>query len=383
MRTTRAESERRVPELDGLRGCAILMVVFWHYVEPGNIPRYVSAFGRLTWSGVDLFFVLSGFLIGGILLDARSSSNFFKTFYVRRVCRILPLYILILLAFWTGITLFSANRHPALLWLFHLPLPWYIYASLTQNFWTAAYGTLGPPFLGPTWSLAIEEQFYLVLPLIIRFVSPLRLRYLLPVVILTAPLLRTILYLSHVHGGWAAYVLMPCRADALMIGVSAALLIRSPAGWKYVVHHRRLIKAILGMLLIGMWWAGHKKWMNVTTFAMSSIGYTWVALFYVFVLLVAISQPASFVSRAFRNRVLRAVGRIAYGIYLLHVAIVAFCYAILRERAPQPADLGDFAATALACGLTLAIASISWLFFEKPLVKIGHEYTYRFGKTET
>src|SRR5207249_8008489 len=125
MRTTRAVSERRVPELDGLRGCAILMVVFWHYVEPGNIPRYVSAFGRLTWSGVDLFFVLSGFLIGGILLDARSSSNFFQVFYTRRFFRIVPIYAAVLLIVPTFLLLAQRTHHGT--WLTPAHPPWYFF----------------------------------------------------------------------------------------------------------------------------------------------------------------------------------------------------------------------------------------------------------------
>jgi peptidoglycan/LPS O-acetylase OafA/YrhL len=88
----------RLPELDGVRGIAILMVLVWHYAvyefqpEPGSIGAYALACLRLSWSGVDLFFVLSGFLIGGILIDNQQSNNYFKVFYVRRVCRIFPLY---------------------------------------------------------------------------------------------------------------------------------------------------------------------------------------------------------------------------------------------------------------------------------------------------
>src|ERR1700680_175631 len=90
----------RIPELDGIRGTAIGVVLFYHYiylitrVRPASVLSYIMAPGRLGWSGVDLFFVLSGFLIGGILLDARETSNYFRTFYVRRVHRILPIYYL-------------------------------------------------------------------------------------------------------------------------------------------------------------------------------------------------------------------------------------------------------------------------------------------------
>ncbi|MFN7140591.1 MAG: acyltransferase family protein, partial [Limisphaerales bacterium] len=94
-----AENPSRIPELDGIRGIAILLVVLAHYfvlpVGPGfAAANFLGTFFGLAWSGVDLFFVLSGFLIGGILLDAKASNNFFKVFYTRRVCRIFPLYFL-------------------------------------------------------------------------------------------------------------------------------------------------------------------------------------------------------------------------------------------------------------------------------------------------
>src|SRR5271163_530813 len=106
------ESTRRIPQLDGIRGTAILLVIIWHFVvvpvtqapHQGEIGRIVAHIGLLTWSGVDLFFVLSGFLIGGILIDARDSPNYFSTFYVRRVFRILPIYLLVVVAYallWT------------------------------------------------------------------------------------------------------------------------------------------------------------------------------------------------------------------------------------------------------------------------------------------
>ena len=93
-----------IPELDGMRGVAIAMVLMFHYfyvpaiLTPGGLAWHVSAPLRLGWTGVDLFFVLSGFLIGGILLDARGSSSYFKPFYTRRFFRIVPLYALVICA---------------------------------------------------------------------------------------------------------------------------------------------------------------------------------------------------------------------------------------------------------------------------------------------
>src|ERR1700687_2454964 len=213
---------RRIPELDGLRGLAILLVLFYHYIESSPVlPGFLSVAGRLTWSGVDLFFVLSGFLIGGILLNARESPNYFKAFYVRRAYRILPIYAATLAAFWLirALSHVDYSDNVSLQWLFSRAFPWYFYATLTQNISMSYYGALGPAWLGATWSLAVEEQFYLTLPFLIKYVKPRRLRYLLGIVILFAPVFRTLLRLFVTHGEVGTYVLMPSRADALMLGV--------------------------------------------------------------------------------------------------------------------------------------------------------------------
>src|SRR6266403_5622540 len=157
---------KRIPELDGLRGVAIALVLLWHFVfipieaAPGTFWSYFQATGRLTWSGVDLFFVLSGFLIGGILLDSRDSPNYFRTFYKRRFFRIVPLY---------GVMLFTAlmvGRGEIDAWI-----PTLSYFAFLQNLWMARFATFGV-LLAATWSLAIEEQFYLTLPAVIHFVDP-------------------------------------------------------------------------------------------------------------------------------------------------------------------------------------------------------------------
>lgn len=159
---------KRIRELDGLRGIAILLVVGFHYFTCQVLPddplpfRFLGRAFFQGWNGVDLFFVLSGFLIVGILLDARGSRNFFRVFYTRRACRILPLYYLIVILFvLLGVTGLVKND-----WLFTGGLPLWSYLTLTQNYLMHAQG-FGPNWLGVTWSLAIEEQFYLVIPLLV------------------------------------------------------------------------------------------------------------------------------------------------------------------------------------------------------------------------
>src|SRR5258708_22658177 len=185
----------RILELDGLRGLAILLVILCHYVgNPNHAPlgfwpnRFLSAF-TVGWSGVDLFFVLSGFLIGGILLDARKSPHYFRAFYMRRVFRILPIYYL-----WT--LLFAATVIGALVFfpgrlgvtsgdLLRVPVQLLflqnIFIGMPHFTWT---------WFVVTWSLAIEEQFYLLAPPLIRYLSRAAMIRLLASVLFIAPVLR-------------------------------------------------------------------------------------------------------------------------------------------------------------------------------------------------
>jgi len=171
-------------------------VLNWHSVAHTTFlhhPTVTRILGieRLTWSGVDLFFVLSGFLIGGILLDHRDSPNYFKTFYLRRAYRILPLYFLVVTLCWIVFQLSNRGWTPfGRIDLFPGTLPWWSFFTFTQNLVVAVVGGSSRGGLGVTWSLAIEEQFYLTLPFVIRRVSRKNLGYILVAVICVVPILR-------------------------------------------------------------------------------------------------------------------------------------------------------------------------------------------------
>jgi peptidoglycan/LPS O-acetylase OafA/YrhL len=219
---------KRIPELDGIRGMAIAMVIVWHYFSAPSIANgfpagsalaYLQAACRLSWSGVDLFFVLSGFLIGGILLDSRESPNYFRTFYTRRFFRIVPIYAAMLVL--THPLMQPLDRHQV--------GRWWICPLFLQNFWMAAKNDWG--LWAVTWSLAVEEQFYLTLPLIIRKVNLQTHVWLISAAIATSPVLRSLIFIFAPHHLLAAFVLMPCRADALLLGVLGAVLVRD-LEWK-------------------------------------------------------------------------------------------------------------------------------------------------------
>jgi peptidoglycan/LPS O-acetylase OafA/YrhL len=356
---------KRIPELDGLRGVAIALVIVWHYfaapleATPGSALAYLQAAGRLTWSGVDLFFVLSGFLIGGILLDSRESAEYFRCFYTRRFFRIVPIYAVVLCAAFAYIARSAIQEAPGL-----QVQPWYTYPLFIQNFWMAAANSLG--FLGITWSLAIEEQFYLTLPSIIRFAKR-GLPYIVATGIALAPFLRVLIF-STSRGNWVApYVVTPCRADALLLGVAAAMLIRNESCHGWLTDNQYALQGMMIILAAGAAaFTLHPRW--IRGMQMNSVGYTGLALLYVMVLLLAVTQPKSWLGAVLRFKPLRGLGSIAYAVYLLHELF----FAALKYSFPQ-LPLATIASIGL--GATFTLAALSWRYFEKPLIDFSHRVT--------
>jgi len=374
----------RIPELDGLRGLAIFLVLLLHYVADSRggdfgtfLYRFKNLF-RLGWSGVDLFFVLSGFLIGGILLDARESPKYFQAFYMRRVHRILPIYYL-----WVSLFVvleFGASRWlPAPLMVsadsFHA-LPFY-YLFL-QNFISQIHGTLGWYWLAVTWSLAIEEQFYLVAPLLVRFLSKRSLVFTLGTTVILVPVLRALMYNYDASSGGSMgyyYVLMPFRADALALGMLAAMAWKTPWVQILLLLNRKIMNRLLLFLSLGLpillkWYPGPSS--HLTAVA----GYSWLAMFYVVLLLCVLANREGILARVMRWRFLLQLGGISYCVYLIHLLINAACHALFLHSNPSIDSLKGVSVTILAAALTWAIATCSWQCFEGPLVRRGHRYLY-------
>ncbi len=379
-----AQSDRppeRIPELDGLRGVAIFLVLIFHYITAVVAERwpnplaFVKHLTQLGWTGVDLFFVLSGFLIGGILLSARDSPNYFRVFYFRRVCRIFPAYFGFLLLMLVCYRHFLPSHQLIVAFNFEPIMPWLSYVSFTQNIWMAARNTLGGTVLAGTWSLAVEEQFYLTLPALIRWISPRILPGLLLAGILIAPLLRLGLLLAlGTTAQSATYALLPCRMDALLIGVLLALLLRRPSFREFIVVRSRWVWGFLALLTIGMVYFNYLGQNN--PFPTATFGYTWIAVFYATIVVLALTQPTSLLTRFLKNRWLRSLGVIAYGTYLIHPVVFAIVMALLRGHTNIHWSFSDLTADLFSAALTIGIAQVSWMVFEKRFVRWGHRLDY-------
>jgi peptidoglycan/LPS O-acetylase OafA/YrhL len=369
-------STSRIPELDGLRGIAIALVLVHHFFDfvPG---------APLGWSGVDLFFVLSGFLIGGILLDARGSPNYFKTFYARRAFRILPAYYALIGAY--IFVMIIAGRYLEA----HVPGGeggWEKWSALIaqvlflQNFHTLAYSSvIGGTWFVATWSLAVEEQFYIVAPMVIRFLNRRRLYLFLGIVILSAPILRTYIHwhlpIGRTDDLSLAYTLMPCRADALAIGVLTALLWRSSAFRVWLSDRVSVLLIAVTVFFAGV--GALCKWAPYhDSIVEQSAGYTWIAIFYALVVLLALAKPSGWLACFARMAWLRELGKVSYCMYLIQMAVGMFCQAFLIGILRRVTSWQFIALNCGAVFLTYAIARLSWAYFENPLLQRGHKYKY-------
>jgi peptidoglycan/LPS O-acetylase OafA/YrhL len=386
-----SKESKHIPELDGIRGVAIGLVLMFHYFHepavatPGGLTWHILAPLRIGWTGVDLFFVLSGFLIGGILLDARKSLNYFRTFYTRRFYRILPLYAVVVCVSYLTTVVLEHGYASHFIWMLQVQgrLPWFTYVFFVQNFWMAARNTFGTLLLGATWSLAVEEQFYITLPLLIWILEPRRLQKVLLAAIFAAPVIRTLFCIGW-PGKWImGFVLMPCRADALLLGVLAAIAMRTPTYRTWIENHRRVNLGAIFVLLVGCAVLIHVA-SSPGSWIMQTFGYTWMALLYALILVYALAQRSSLISRVLRVGLLRSLGKIAYGVYLLHGYVLTFLTTLISPSRrlhygwPALDSWFQFGITIVALLLTFGLCQFSWQYFEKPLVLIGHRSKYRF-----
>lgn len=358
----------RIRELDGIRGIAVLMVIIWHYFtceadlsQAGPLISYSFLAASQFWSGVDLFFVLSGFLIGGIILDFHKEKNFLKVFWIKRSCRILPVLVLLLITCWVLQAVLDTNRFQ---WLFKDLMPWWSYASFTQNIQMGVNNASGGHFLGITWSLAVEEQFYLLAPAVILLLGRrIWVKSLVPLILLAFAL--RVLY-----PGLHAYVNMAFRMDTLLMGVVVALLIRDKSLWSLLESRREFLAFLFGgMILV----TGVLVFKN----GFGNFKFTWFAVFYSVFLLVSLLYQGSRWTVFLRSPLLCFWGSISYGLYMFHQAISGMLHGWLRLGAtPKLVDSSAVLVTLLAFVLSVLVAWISYRTFEAYFLKLGSGYKY-------
>jgi peptidoglycan/LPS O-acetylase OafA/YrhL len=370
-----------IPALDGIRGIAILLVMVGHFTFYGGmdptvlVDRLYFDIATVGGIGVDLFFVLSGFLITGILYDTRDSGLYLRSFYSRRVLRIFPLYYGFLVAFFIVLPRLVdlAPDFDAL----HGSQVWYwtylVNVDVSLNGW--------PEFghIGHFWSLAVEEQFYLVWPLVVLAARRRTLLRICVACIVAAVALRIALPLF--ARPVAASVLMPARMDGLAVGAFIALVGRGPAGMAALGRWVRPVLAVCGSGLIAIWvWRGG---FSMAEPVARTVGLALLALFFGALLTAAIRAPSSsVVGKLFAHPGLRFLGRYSYALYVFHHPVIFF-----MKRRGYTVDLvpellgsqlpGQLALFAVAGGISTLLALLSWYLWEHPFLKLKRLVPYR------
>jgi peptidoglycan/LPS O-acetylase OafA/YrhL len=360
-----------IPELDGVRGIAVLLVMLCHNNLIQPIPATGSICGialpgalDLGWSGVDLFFVLSGFLITGILLDTKASNNYLSSFYARRVLRILPLYLLYVFAYF-HIVLPLAHHLGQWKSLSNSLEPWFWF-HLSN--WKIAFGAPAN-WLAHFWSLSVEEQFYLFWPVVVFFAG----RRWLPCVCLAligVSFSLRYIFANHNYSVMFLYELTPFRVEPLAFGSLGALLVRQRR--MVLVLNRRCLfgMGICGVLLLSVaLWSGRST--SVGKAPMATYGYTAFALMYVSLVLYAYlySGSPTRIAALLRRPVLRSFGKYSYAIYVFHYPLFII-YGLVLPRAsvlvpPQARLLFWLVALLVGIASSYAVALTSWHLLEK------------------
>ncbi len=374
------------PILDGFRGLAILLVIIYHttgyFPDSGVLGNFMSSAILLGWSGVDMFFVLSGFLITSILLKAKNKTHYFKNFYMRRVLRIFPLYYLFLLFALTIPTFILVGDYnhqlhyepltPFRTLIFLLHFSNYLYAlDGFQNYW-----------LLHVWSLAVEEQFYMVWPLLVFYMSRKNLNILCLFLILAAFLFRWQLSAFPIENQIKIFQFTHCRMDGLLMGCLVALNCTNKSLVQFGRKYGFLSAGMLLILILGINY-------NVTTSSISNgtingfrqfslpvvqlFYFPLLSLFYTVLMIAVYLNQNNLLSRLINKEIFQYFGRLSYGIYIYHMLLL---WIFLNYYPSVDSYVKQFLFWILFLPLNVTLAHISMKFYERPFLNLKRYFEH-------
>jgi peptidoglycan/LPS O-acetylase OafA/YrhL len=378
-----ARRDARLPVLDGVRGLAIVLVLINNVYPEGAagsaFDTFIVHFTDFWWVGVDLFFVLSGFLITGILYDAREGAHALRNFYARRVLRIFPLYygVLFVIFFIVPHTGFATADQLERL---HRQ-EWYLWAYL---------GNLGQALHGNThfrtdhfWSLAVEEQFYLVWPFLVLFLARRRVIRVTLALMAVSFVMRLVWCTSGMSYQWA-YVLTPFRFDGLAVGSLVALTMRAPGGegLEWLTRWAPRAWRVCAPLALALVAAFELPRSDAWGVVLQVIGYPIIAIaFGALIVLTLTADAGSRLRTFFGSPAMGFMGRYSYAIYVFHPFVVLFFmqrygWGVAPQRIWGTALPAGLAFTAAVVAVSIAMAFASWHLYEKPFLALKRFVPY-------
>ena len=363
----------RDAELDGLRGLAVSMVLAWHFIgipagsTAGELSHVLFRVFLLGGAGVDLFFVLSGFLITRIAITRQhANTHFLLAFFTRRVLRILPPYLILLGIFYVGVFVFSPNN------VFNQDIPLWRYLTFTQNFWMAQNGTYGPDGISVTWSVAIEEQYYLVFPLFAVLIP----RKLLPVFLLIIAIAsvswRALVFTYNPSNNFPPDLGTLARLDGLAVGGLIACTIQNAALTKWLRKHMSVLQyAVIGCLG-ALFFVKRDSGAQMAYFGHSMLTVCFaLVITYVMLNLGAESK----LMRLLRSETLRFLGKISYSLYLFHPIILATGF-LITGYSKSLSGLPEVIILVTSLVLSIIFSNLLFNHFESRLISIGKKISY-------
>lgn len=368
-------------ELDGLRGIAVLLVLFWHLIygpaiTSNQLPDYFSIIKAipllsLGWTGVDLFFILSGYLIGSSLLRYKGRKNGAINFAVRRVFRIMPLYLCLLGMYFVLHKLDVLHEKNGITaWLLgSVQVPAGYFLVLANNIYLSSINSFGPAWLGVTWSLAVEFQFYIIIAFVV-LLAPSRI---LPAIFIIIFTLAIAYRISIVFNGNAlgAYVLTIGRLDALFMGALLALIPAHKTGFQLGGKLTKVVSVTVVACFI-VTCVIHYHDPRVFAPSMQILGYTVIGLFYMGMFaLTHFTGGKGLIYRLATLKSLRWLGEVSYPVYLFHMPVYGLTYYVLGYSSPAATGLSYLPVSALIIAVTLTLSASVHRCIEKPSIKFS------------
>jgi peptidoglycan/LPS O-acetylase OafA/YrhL len=357
-----AHGELRIVALDGVRGFMTILVLFSHFfAEIGNgFPRL--GFG---WLAVNMFFVLSGFLIGRLIIEKMESENFFTVFIMRRICRTIPSYMISVLIIFAVLWIFRAEPWAR----FKTEFPLWSYLTFTQNVFMAVTNDVGAYWAAPTWTLALEEQLYVLLPFVF-FLAPRRYwARILTGVALAAVVLRAMVFTSDVSPIWGL-VILPTRGDVLVVGVIAAIIFKDRnidlSRFDFMLRYAPVV-LLFATVLLALIDPVERRLFNILGPLFVSVGFA--------CLLVSMVRGSPEAKR-FESRFFCFFGHISYCVYLTHLMVLGLMHGLILGAKPSLGSVDQWLVTVVGLFVAVGVGWALTILIEAPLTAYGRSWKW-------